>query len=71
MVLLYFSCGSYSPDVRPLPVHIASSNTTEVIQSDPVEAGHRNCYVKVVSKNLSGKTVNETHTFGELLREHC
>ena len=48
-VLLHFSCGSDSPDVRPLPVHIASSNTTEVIQSDPVEAGHRNCYVKVIS----------------------
>ena len=35
MVILYFSCGSYSPDVPPLPVRIASSNTTEVIQSDP------------------------------------
>ena len=67
VVFLYFSCGSYSPDVLPLPVHItASGNTTEVIQSDPVEAGHRNCIVKVVSKNLSGKTVNDSHTFGEL-----
>ena len=72
VVLLYFSCGSYSPDVLPLPVHItASGNTTEVIQSDPVEAGHRNCIVKVVSKNLSGKTVNDSHTFGELCREQC
>ena len=66
MVLLYLSCGSYSPAVRPLPVHIASSNTTKVIQSDPVEAGHRNCNVKVISKNLSGKTVNDSHTFGKL-----
>ena len=71
MVLLYFSCCSDSPDVQQLPVRIASSNTTEVIQSDPVEAGHRNCYVKVVSKNLSGKTVNDSHTFGELWRENC
>ena len=67
MVFLYFSCGSYSPDVQPLPVRIASSNITEVIQSDPVEAGHRNCIVKVVSKNLSGKTVNDSHTFGEFM----
>ena len=71
MVFLFFSCGSDSPAVRRLPVRIASSNTTEVIQSDPVEAGHRNCKVKVVSKNLSGKTVNDSHTFGELLREYC
>ena len=71
MVFLYFSCGSDSPAVQTLPVRIASSNTTEVIQSDPVEAGHRNCYVKVVSKNLSGKTVNDSHTFGELCRENC
>ena len=71
MVFLYFSCGSYSPDVPPLPVHIASSNTTVVIQSDPIKAGHRNCNVTVVSKNLSGKTVNDSHTFGELCREHC
>ena len=70
-MLLHFSCGSYSPDVQPLPVHIASNKTTEVIQSDPVEAGHRNCKVTVVSKNLSGKTVNDSHTFGELWREHC
>ena len=70
MVFLFFSCGSDSPAVRRLPVRIASSNTTEVIQSDPVEAGHRNCEVKVVSKNLSGKTVNDSHTFGELLRKH-
>ena len=65
-MLLNFSCGSYFPDVRPLPVHITSSNTTEVIQSDPVEAGHKNCNVTVVSKNLSGKTINDSHTFGEL-----
>ena len=71
MVLLYFSCGSDSPAVWRLPVRIASSNTTEVIQSDPVEAGHRNCMVKVVSKNLSGKTVNDSHIFGELCRENC
>ena len=70
-MLLHFSCGSYSPDVRPLPVRIASNKTTEVIQSDLVEAGHRNCNVKVVSKNLSGKTINDSHTFGELWREHC
>ena len=70
-VFLHFSCGSYSPVVQLLPVRIASSNTTEVIQSDPVEAGHRNCKVTVVSKNLSGKTVNDSHTFGELWREHC
>ena len=71
-VFLHFSCGSHSPeaDVQPLLVRIASNNTTEVIQSDPVEAGHRNCKVKVVSKNLSGKTVNDSHIFGELLREH-
>ena len=68
MVLLYISCGSYSPVVGPFPVHIASSNTTGVIQSNPIEAGHRNCKVTVVSKNLSEKTVNETHTFSELWR---
>ena len=71
MVHLYFSCGSYSPDVQQLPVHIASSNTTSVIQSDPIEAGHRNCNVEVVSKNLCGKSVNESYTFGELWGEHC
>ena len=68
MVLLYISCGSYFPVVQPLLVHIASSNTTGVIQSDPIEAGHRNCKVTVVSTNLSGETVSEMHTFSELWR---
>ena len=70
-MLLYFSCGSYSPDVQRLPLHIASSNTIKVIQSDPIEAGHKNCNVRIISKNLSGKIVSDSHTFSELCREHC
>ena len=66
VVDLHFTCGHSPPAVRPIPVHMASNNITEVIRSDPVEAGHRNCSVVVVSSNLSEETVNESHIFSEL-----
>ena len=46
---------------------MASNNTTKVIQSGSIEAGHRNCSVVVISSNLSGETVNESHIFGKIL----
>ena len=66
---LHFTYGHNLTAVHPLPVHIASSNTTKVIQSVPVEAGHRNCSVVVVSSNLSGETINESHIFSKLYSE--
>ena len=66
VVFLNFTCGHNPPAVQTIPVHMASSNTTKVIQSDPVEAGHRNCSVVVISSNLSGETVDESHIFSEL-----
>ena len=66
---LHFTCGHNPPAVRPIPVHMASNNITKVIRSVTVEAGHRNCSVVVVSSNLSGETVNESHIFSKLYSE--
>ena len=65
-MFLNFTCGHNPPAAWAIPVHIASNNTTKVIQSGPVEAGHKNCSALVVSSNLSGETINESHVFSKL-----